>query len=94
MPGCRSCRALGDPADKVEAALQERARLDYTARVVGEAAASTRTVLQRLRFALAAGGLASRLAGSARYLRRGRPPAGGSVGGGSVDDMGVGVPRY
>ena len=78
----------------MEAALQERARLDYTARVVGDAAASTRTVVQRLRFALAAGGLAQRLAWSAGRLRRGRPPAGGSVSGGSADDMGVGVPRY
>lgn len=46
------------PADKVEAALQERARLAYTATVVREAAHSTRTVLQRLRLALAAGGVA------------------------------------
>ena len=82
------------PTDKVVAAVQERARLDYTARVVGEAAASTRTVVQRLRFALAAGGLAQRLAWSAQRLQGRRPPAGGSVGGGSVDDMGVGLPRY
>ena len=67
-------------ADKVEAALQERARLDYTATVVREAVQTTKSAAQRLRFALAAAGLARRVSHSARYLRRsGRYDAAGAA---------------
>lgn len=75
---------LPTPADKVEAALQERARLQYTAQVVAEAAHSTRTVVQRLRLALAAGGVAR---GVARGLSLvGRRDGGGNGAGGLRDD--------
>ena len=60
----------------MESALQERARLGYTAAVAREMMQTTKSAVQRLRFALAATGLASGVANSARYLgkeRGGRP---------------------
>ena len=75
--GMPACLLACWPADKVESALQERARLGYTAAVTREMLQTTKTTVQRLRFALAATGLASGVANSARYLRRsesgGRP---------------------
>jgi hypothetical protein len=59
-------------ADKVEAVLQERARLDYTAAVVRDTVKTTKTAAQRLRLALAASGLARGVATSTRYLRQSR----------------------
>ena len=56
----------------MEVALQERARLDYTATVVYQTFQTTKTAVQRLRFALVASGLARGVANSARYLRRPR----------------------
>lgn len=53
-------------ADRVELALQERARLDYTREVLQ----STKSAAQRLRFAVAASGLARGLLQSARFLRQ------------------------
>jgi hypothetical protein len=70
------CHLACWPADKVESALQERARLGYTAAVAREMMQTTKSAVQRLRFALAATGLASGVANSARYLgkeRGGRP---------------------
>jgi hypothetical protein len=61
-------------ADKIEAALQERARLDYTASVVRETMQSTKIVVQRLRFALAASGLARGVARSVNTMQQ-QPPA-------------------
>lgn len=76
-------------ADQLEAALQERAKLDYTSAVVREAAQSTKAAVQRLRFALAAGGLAGRVVRSTRHLRR-RSGDGSARynGSGSSDDFG------
>ncbi|KAL4452497.1 hypothetical protein ABPG75_008159 [Micractinium tetrahymenae] len=62
--------------DRVESALQERARLEYTREVL----ASTKSAAQRLRFALAASGLARGVAQSGRYLRR--PGSNNGSGGG------------
>lgn len=58
----------------METALQERARLEYTREVL----ANTKSAAQRLRFALAASGLARGVLQSARHLRR---PGGGRSGG-------------
>lgn len=57
-------------ADKVEAALQERARLDNTAFVVRETVQSTKLVVQRLRIALAASGLARGVARSVNIVQQ------------------------
>lgn len=81
----------------MEAALQERAKLGYTATVVREAAHSTRTVVQRLRLALAAGGVAKGVARGLAGVRSLRRPGSGS---GDDDGLGAGyynqpsVPRY
>ncbi len=64
----------------MESALQERARLTYSAGAVREVVQTTKSAAQRLRFALAATGLASRVAASARYLQRPGGAAGPAVG--------------
>lgn len=73
---CSAARLLRSAAafsaDKVEAALQERARLDYTAAVVRDTVQTTKTTAQRLRFALATSGLARGVLYSAQYFRRPR----------------------
>ena len=57
-------------ADKVEAVLQERARLDYTAAVVRETMQTTKSTAQRLRFAVAASGLARGVMYSAQHFQQ------------------------
>ncbi|KAL4450172.1 hypothetical protein ABPG77_010841 [Micractinium sp. CCAP 211/92] len=72
--------------DRVESALQERARLEYTREVL----ANTKSAAQRLRFALAASGLANGVLQSARHFRRAGDGRGGRLrgaGGGGDDDL-------
>lgn len=82
----RPCPALLAAADRVESALQERARLEYTREVL----ANTKSAAQRLRFALAASGLANGVLQSARHFRRAGDGRGGRLrgaGGGGDDDL-------
>lgn len=93
-PGNTPTPAGPRPADKVEAALQERARLDYTATVVRDAAVSTRTVLQRLRLALAAGGVARGVARGLAGVRSMRRPERGAENGAAGEYELSSPPRY